>query len=79
MDIGGGCGPPEDSFMRLIDDTAKLRRRMGVEAAAGRRATAGRRSLEAMVAVVVRYVADGKRGALLGRVRRRGGKAGGFN
>lgn len=58
QDEGGKCkgidAPPEDSFMRLTDDTAKLRRSMGVEAADGRRATAGRKSLEAMVSVVVR-------------------------
>lgn len=52
--------------MRLTDDTAKLRRRMGVEAAVGRRATAGRRNLDAMVAVVVRCVMGGGGGALLG-------------
>lgn len=43
--------------MRLTVDTAKLRRTMGVEAAVGRTATAGRRNLEAMAAVVVRCVA----------------------
>ena len=64
--------------MRLTDDTAKLRRSMGVEAAVGRRATAGRRNLEAMVAAMVRCVADGGR-ALLDCVRRRAGKDGGFN
>lgn len=53
--------------MRLTEDTAKLRRRMGVEAVVGRRATAGRKSLEAMVALVVRSVRGGVR-ALLGRV-----------
>ena len=53
--------------MRLTDDTAKLRRSMGVQAAVGRRATAGRRSREAMGAVVVRCVAGGER-ALWGRV-----------
>lgn len=58
--LEGEDGPPEDSFNRLADDTAKLRRSMGVEAAVGRRATAGRRSLEAMVVVMVR--------ALWGRV-----------
>lgn len=66
--LGVECGPPEDSFIRLTDDTAKLRRRMGVEAVVGRRATAGRRNLEAMVAVVVRCVVGGVRGALSGRV-----------
>lgn len=50
--MGGKGEPPEDSFMRLIEDTAKLRRSIGVETVVGRRATAGRRSLEAMVAVV---------------------------
>lgn len=59
--MGGKGEPPEDSFMRLTDDTAKLRRSIGVEVAVGRRATAGRRSLEAMIAVVavVRSVAGG--------------------
>lgn len=42
--------------MRLTEDTAKLRRSTGVEADAGRRATAGRKSLEAMVALVVKCV-----------------------
>lgn len=51
--------------MRLTDDTAKLRRSMGAEAAVGRRATAGRRSLDAMVAVVVRCVAGGVRALVL--------------
>lgn len=51
-------GPPEDSFKRLADDTAKLRRSMGAEAAVGRRATAGRKSLEAMVVVAVRCLWD---------------------
>lgn len=40
--------------MRLTVDTAKVRLSMGVEAAVGRMATAGRRNLEAMAAVVVR-------------------------
>lgn len=59
--MGGEDGPPEDSFMRLTDDTAKLRRSMGAEGAVGRRATAGRKILEAMVVVVVKCVADGVR------------------
>lgn len=48
---GGKGGPPEDSFMRLTDETAKLLRSIGVEAVVGRRATADRMSLDAMVAV----------------------------
>ena len=58
--------------MRLTDDTAKLRWSMGAEAAVGRRATAGRRSLEAMVAVVVKYSTGGVRALLEACVRWRG-------
>jgi hypothetical protein len=56
--------------MRLADDTAKLRRSIGVQADVGRRATAGRRSPDAMVAVVavVRRVAGGVKAAS-GRMR----------
>lgn len=43
--------------MRLTVETAKLRLSMGVETAVGRMATAGRRNLEAMAAVVVVCVA----------------------
>jgi hypothetical protein len=34
--------------MRLIDDTAKLRRSIGADAVVGRRAATGRRILDAM-------------------------------
>lgn len=50
--------------MRLTDDTAKLRRSMGAEAAVGRRATAGRRNLEAMVAAMAGCVAGSVRALL---------------
>lgn len=46
---GGKGEPPEDSFMRFTDVTAKLLRSIGVEEVVGRRATAGLMSLDAMV------------------------------